>query len=419
MARIVRLEASNIKRLRAVDVTPNGAGVTIVGGRNAQGKSSLLDSIAYAFAGGRSLPEAPIRAGEESAYVVAETEDFIVRRTFTASGSRVEITNREGMKYQSPQSILDALIGPIAFDPLSFIRASPKEQQTMLRDVLGVDTSDLERERAELYEERREINREAKSYAAQRDAIDLGEGLIPDAEIPMKDLLDEVAAAEAHNSTINNLAALSDRYAEKHRKAVAAREEAEAAVVRAKEVEEACLQAAADAVIAVAEADPPIDVDAIRARADEIDAHNDRWRLWKRKEELAQKTIRLESQSNLATERIAEIDGERAGMIAGANVPIPGLSLSADGVTFKDVPIAQASMSEQIRVSCAIAFAGDPRLKVAFVRDGSLLDDAALAELAALAADRDFQVWVERVGDDDPGAIIIEDGEVRATEAAS
>lgn len=96
-----------------------------------------------------------------------------------------------------------------------------------------------------------------------------------------------------------------------------------------------------------------------------------------------------------------------------AAMPVPGLGFDDDGVTYGGVPLDQASGAEQLRVSLAIAMACSPTLRDIWIKDGSLLDDDSLEALRQLASEKDYRVWVERVGDGDDGALIIEDGAVR------
>ena len=68
MSRIISLEAENIKRLKAVKIEPAGENLVVVSGENAQGKTSVLDSIEMALAGTRSVPDRPIREGKSKVY---------------------------------------------------------------------------------------------------------------------------------------------------------------------------------------------------------------------------------------------------------------------------------------------------------------------------------------------------------------
>jgi len=83
--KIVRMSAKNVKRLRAVEVSPDG-NVIVVSGKNASGKTSLLDSIAYALGGKDVICKEPVRRGEQRAEIVCDLDEIVVRRTFTAEG---------------------------------------------------------------------------------------------------------------------------------------------------------------------------------------------------------------------------------------------------------------------------------------------------------------------------------------------
>ena len=134
MSRIIRLEIENFKRLHAIELDPP-EGTVIIGGANAQGKSSTLDAIQAALCGGRSLPEDPIHHGERKAKIVVETEDLVVSRKFTAKGSTLEVRTKAGAKVRSPQGALDALTHALSFDPLAFCQMKAGEQRETLREL--------------------------------------------------------------------------------------------------------------------------------------------------------------------------------------------------------------------------------------------------------------------------------------------
>jgi hypothetical protein len=98
--------------------------------------------------------------------------------------------------------------------------------------------------------------------------------------------------------------------------------------------------------------------------------------------------------------------------IAAAKMPIEGLALEGGRVLFKGIPLDQASSAEQLRVSTAIAMSSNPELRVIRIKDGSLLDPDGMTMLKGMAKENDFQIWIERVADSDPIAIVIEDGNV-------
>jgi methylase of polypeptide subunit release factors len=117
---------------------------------------------------------------------------------------------------------------------------------------------------------------------------------------------------------------------------------------------------------------------------------------------------------------IDQCDAEKAEAMAAASFPVQGLSFREnDGsLLLNGLPLEQAAESQRIRLSVAIGFALNPRLKVLLVRQGSELDSNAMRLLAEIADEHGGQVWVERVSEDGAGcSVVLEDGEVRAEPA--
>ena len=61
--KITQLEAENVKRIKAIQLSPSESGLTIIGGRNNQGKTSALDVIAWGLGGDRYRPSQSHRDG--------------------------------------------------------------------------------------------------------------------------------------------------------------------------------------------------------------------------------------------------------------------------------------------------------------------------------------------------------------------
>ena len=60
--KINKLEIENVKRIKAVRLKPAQNGLTVIGGNNNQGKTSVLDSIAWALGGEKYRPSEAARA---------------------------------------------------------------------------------------------------------------------------------------------------------------------------------------------------------------------------------------------------------------------------------------------------------------------------------------------------------------------
>jgi len=384
--KIIRLEAENIKRLRAVQVTPQGNLIT-VGGKNANGKTSLLDSIAMALGGAASTPDQPIRTGASTAHVVLETDDLIIERRFsTKSNPTLVVRTRDGMKLASPQAVLDKLTARIAFDPLAFVRMDPRKQAETLRVVSGVDVSAIEDERAKLYAARTELNRDADRIKARLagEEVDLN---APDAEIDSAQILEEL-------SLVQECDALAARIAE-----------IEADLARTKKKL---------ATLTVArKSDTP--ADELKSRLAGVESTNRTIRA--KRAYLTQKLSMddLLEESRKLTAAIAALDRDKALALAASKMPVEGLAFNPDGVTYRDVPFGQCSAAEQMRVSMAVALAMNPSLRVCLIRDGSLLDSDSLEIIREMAETADAQVWLERVSEGADCQVIIEDGAIAAS----
>lgn len=409
--KIVGLHAENVKRLRAVDITPD-PDVQVVGGRNAQGKTSVLDAIWLALGGGKASKTItrPVRDGQDHATVVLDLGDLKVTRTWNTQGrSTLRVEAADGARYTSPQAILDRLVGAMSLDPLAFTRLPARQQREALLDLvdLDVDLDALETERAALYTERTEVGRAGKALG---DIV--VDDTLPAEETSMQRLIADLHDAQEHNDRIEQVrreySATCDRFEAAAKRVEDLRhrlESLEADLAAARQQKER-----ADAALAASNA--PIDTGAIEARMRTVETENAKIRANNAARDWAAEAEALRSQYQDLTSRITAIDNRKARALASARFPVDGLGFDDAGVTYRGVPFSQASGAEQIRVSVAMAMALNPRLRVLRIMDGSLLDAEAMDAIRTQVADADFQLWIERVGDADDGAVVIEDGQV-------
>lgn len=413
--RIIRLEAENVKKLRAVAIEPTGNVVQITGA-NGSGKTSVLDCIWMAMAGKGAVPVTPVRVGEESARITLDLGEYIVTRTFTAEGTTsLKVTTPQGAAYSSPQTLLDKWLGALTFDPLAFTRLKPREQREQLAQVAGLRTmlDTLAAEDKADFDARTIANREAKQAAARVASLAEVEPCEP---VVMAELLGEIRAARDHNTMVDR---------EQQR-----RDEQERSITQmfdragALQREAERLQAEATLLLAHAEqadvafaALPPlaarIDVDALEARIAEAEAVNAQHRAYQERAAAVDAAEKLQADADAFTARLKAREEERASVIRSAAFPVPDLGLTDEGVTYRGLPLEQASGAEQLRVSVAIAMAMSPTLRVLRIQDGSLLDDRSLALLEAMAREHDFQVWIEQVDTSGTVGIVMEDGTAR------
>src|SRR5690348_3354062 len=136
--RILRLQAENVKRLKVIDITPEGNTVLITGA-NDQGKSSVLDSIIFALGGKSEIPTMPIRDGEEEARIIIDLGEYEVTRHWTSNEKTyLKITRKDGKPIQNPQLFLDGIIGKLSFDPLEYSRLRSQDQRLQLLNLLNI-----------------------------------------------------------------------------------------------------------------------------------------------------------------------------------------------------------------------------------------------------------------------------------------
>jgi len=397
--KILSLHSENVKRLKVVEIKPDGA-LVVIGGNNAEGKTSTLDSVMYALGGKKVLGKKPVRDGAARAVARLELDgDFVIERTITREGeSKLEVRSKAGAKFNRPQELLDSLCARFSFDPLAFLDIDGRQQAELLRKLSGVDTSALDSERANLYAKRTNANSEAKRLEAVLAgmAYDADAGTDP---VQVDALADELTRLEKARM---NFQAARERFA--HLALELARARAKVAELEAEELTvKAWLESPDNA---------PPEADAVRAQLADAQRKNAAVDANRRYIETKRALNRANSRVTQMTERIDAIDAEKAAVLAAANLPVPGLSFSDEGVLLNGVPLEEASGAEKIRVSVGIGFALNPKLRVLLVRDGSRLDKKNLQLLAELAAERDGQVWIERVGDGPECTVVIEDGTV-------
>jgi DNA repair exonuclease SbcCD ATPase subunit len=401
--RIIALRAENVKRLRAVEITPEGD-LVVIAGRNAQGKSSVLDSIWLALAGAAGAKEntRPIRDGEKQASVELDLGDLKVTRRWTEAGSTLHVASADGARYSSPQKMLDGLIGKLTFDPLEFAEASQKDQLATLLSVveLPFDPTELATKRAGVYEARTEVNREIKRLEALLTEIEPTPPDTPDEEVVAAEIASELGALERQHAQADAVRQ------ELHR-------DEERLVDLERELAQCRVQIEAGAATLAEYADLP-DPEMLQQEIDRIDETNARVRAKKERDRVAAALAEARAGADGLTMNLEAIDHAKAHALAEAAMPLDGLSFDDEGVLYQGVPFSQASASERLRASIAIAMALNPQIRVIRITDGSLLDSANLALIEEMAGEHDFQVWIERVDETGEVGITIEDGAVVA-----
>jgi DNA repair exonuclease SbcCD ATPase subunit len=416
--RIINLQAENYKGIKAIDITPKDD-LVLITGANKQGKSSVLDAIFAVLCGGAAsrVTQTPIRDGEDWAIITCKVGDsitgevqyIVTRRWKDNDVGNVTVMAPDGAKYKSPQSMLDQIIGKLSFDPFAFVAQGAPEQIDTLVDVLGdslpFDPAVIDRQRRGVFDRRTEVNRKVTELQGQLAQYGEAAPGTPDEEISGGDLLREADAARASNTVREQVAeAVTSRRADVER-------------LRAELADaETSLASALDREATLA---PEIDIAAIFERIDALEETNRKVRAKLARQAVADELSDKKQEAAQHTLKLAEIDAEKEAGIKAANMPIEGLSFNSDGVTLNGIPFGQCSTSEQLRASMAIAMAKNPDLRVLRIDKGESLDSTALALVAEMAAERDYQIWMSRVDESGTVGFVIEGGELAENEAVA
>jgi len=401
---VVELRVDSYKRMRAAHVVPSATGLVLVRGKNAAGKSTLIESMLDAL--GAEKADLPITEGEHAAEVVVNLGELVVTKKWTRDSAGkakavLTVEAADGVPKKGPAGVLKELRSVFA-DPVAFLELTAAEQVKKVLEVLGmdVDLAKMEAFETHYYDLRRLVGRDVDRLGkAVAEIASEVEGLpAPPAESSIEALTAELQAAKDHN-------ALSARYrqamgaAESRGKEAAARlERLELEVVKLEaevvEQRQAWQQAAEGA-----KGHEPVDVSLI---VEALTAHEDAAKHAGRRELL--ESTRSQHEEARAKHEHADAGLEQARrniaeLLGGADFPVDGMAYDheAKTLTIGGIPFGQASQAERLKAAASIAMAGSPAIKVMFAREGSLLDAESRQQLAYLAEAAGFQLWLEVV----------------------
>jgi DNA repair exonuclease SbcCD ATPase subunit len=422
--KLTRLKIQNFLGVEASDEDFDGAPVVAFRGRNGSGKTSRLAAIQALFTGGKSVPEIPIKRGAKKAMLVGETDTLICTRTFTKSGTKLEVRPKaEGaVKMTRPQQVLDELIGPF-LDPMAFDAMDAKKRASTLRQLVGLDLSRLDETRSRYEQERRDVGRDLKRAKGALEK--LGPEPEGDADgMTVAEILTEIQAREQRNDDRNSQRAkLADMKA--RGQALIGERKTREERIRALEAELGELskrqadswsdleRLRVDGQKLAAEVDalPPDEpIDDLKAKLEDAEKVAAAAAQSERRSELGDEVDGLQSQYDTFTSKIGELDQTRTDAIAGAQYPVEGLEARDDGVYLDGVPWDQANASRRIVASTAMGFALHPELKIICVQNASLLDDQSLHEMRRVAMECGGQAFLEIVGDNEDVVVVIDGG---------
>lgn len=415
--KINKLEIENVKRVKAVKVEPTQNGLTIIGGNNNQGKTSVLDAIAWALGGNKFRPSNPKR--EESVIPptlkITLSNGLIVERK--GKNSDLKITDPSGQK--AGQSLLDSFVEELALNLPKFMESNNKDKANILLQIIGVEQelNKLTHQFNELYQERLVVGRDAdrkKKFAEEQ----LSYSDIPKELISAKDLIDqqqEILARNGENQRkrekLSDLAAkknwkdkevdnLKTKIAELNQQLAKSENEQEEL---AKSIE------IGTKTVAQLQDESTEELENSIANTEEIN-RKIRANLDKEKAEADAQLLVDEYEALSAS--IDEVRKAKADLLNSADLPLPGLSVVDGELTYRGQKWDNMSGSEQLKVSTAIVRKLKPDCGFVLLDKLEQMDQDTLNEFGKWLEQEGLQGIATRVSTGKECSIIIQDGYV-------
>lgn len=412
--KINSLELENVKRIKAVKLEPSPNGLTVIGGKNGQGKTSVLDSIAWALGGDRYRPSAAQRDGSviPPTLHITLSNGLVVERK--GKNADLKVIDPNGRK--SGQQLLNEFISQLALDLPRFMEANNKDKANILLQIIGVGDKlfELERREKELYNQRHAVGQIAdqkRKFAAEMV-------FYPDAPAEL------VSASELIRQQQDILArnAENQRKRENMRSIETKAESLQSDIDRLRaemqRLESQLTTALAD--LEIARKDALFLQDESTAELEkniaEIDEINVKVRANLDKEKAEDDTKEYAAQYNVLTAQLDDVRGEKLALLNGAELPLPGLSVEDGELTYNGHKWDSVSGSDQLKIATAIARKINPQCGFVLVDKLEQMDIDTLREFGAWLEGEGLQVIATRVSTGDECSVIIEDGYVKDDE---
>lgn len=412
--KINQLEIENVKRIKAVKVEPAQDGLTIIGGNNRQGKTSVLDSITWALGGDRYRPSCAQREGSViPPYIrITMNNGLVVERK--GKNSDLKVTDPSGKK--AGQQLLNEFIEQLALDLPKFMNSSGKEKaETLLRLIgIGDQVAALEKKEAELYSDRQAVGRIAdqkKKYAREQVFYpDAPRELVSPTELIRRQ--QEILARNGENQRKRNALQQMQEQSEEMDSRIAGMEEQ----LRKMRAEREKIAADIETARKTAEElqdESTAELEADLANVEEI---NRKVRANLDKDKAEEDARDYERQYNQLTGQITKVREEKAALLDHAELPLPGLSVAEGELIYKGQKWDNMSGADQLKVSTAIVRKLNPECGFVLMDKLEQMDPVTLEEFGEWLTKEGLQVIATRVSTGDECSVIISDGYIEGQE---
>ena len=406
---ITALEAENVKRIKAVQIIPAPTGLTLVGGNNNQGKTSVLDALAWAL-GGEKFRQAPRDGSVAPPHLkVTLSNGIVVERK--GKNSTLTVTDPTG--HRAGQQLLHEFVEVLALDLPRFMQASDKEKADTLLKIIGVgeELTQLDRRIKALYDKRTTVGQ----IANQKKAVAEEMQEYPEAPAEPVSALEliqqqqEILARNGENQRKRqHLAELEDRERQLSRQVQDLSRELEYAEHQLSKVQQDVQDARKTAAQLQDES-----TEELQAAILAVDETNRKVRANLDKARAEENAAEFADQYASLSQQLEEARRKRTALLEGADLPLPGLSVEGGRLTYHGHPWGAMSGSEQLRVATAIVRRLNPNCGFVLLDKLEQMDLQTLTDFGAWLQTEGLQAIATRVSTGGECQIIIEDGRVR------
>lgn len=412
--KITALEAENVKRIKAVALTPAPTGLTLVGGNNNQGKTSVLDALAWALGGEKFRPNAAQRDGAVApAHLrVVLSNGVVVERK--GKNSSLTVTDPTGRR--SGQQLLNAFVEPLALDLPRFMEASDKEKADILLRIIGIGNElhlrDMEIK--SIYDKRTFTGQLAQQKKHFADEL-ISYPDAPEQPLSASDLIRQQQDILARNGENQRKRSQLSQLETKSRTLAQRRKQLEAELARLTE-EQAALTTDLYTARKSTEDLQDESTAELEASIQSIEETNRKVRANLEKARAEDEAAKYASDYDKLTDAIEQKRKERLALLNGADLPLPELSVEDGALTYKGKRWRDMSGSDQLRVAAAIVRRLNPDCGFVLLDKLEQMDMTTLEEFGRWLEAEGLQAIATRVSTGSECQIIIEDGMVKGAD---
>lgn len=412
--KINKLEIENVKRIKAVKIEPTQNGLTIIGGNNNQGKTSVLDSIAWALGGERFKPSQATREGSviPPTLRIITNNGLVVERK--GKNSALKVTDPNGQK--AGQQLLNEFISELAIDLPRFMEASASKKAQTLLQIIGVEEQllGLEKEEKEIYQERLYVGRTAdqkEKFAKEQPFYpDVPKDLVSPSELIREQ--QEILARNGENQRKREQAAkIREDVKRAHGEVLRLTELLE----DAKQVHKKLME---DLDIAEKSAKDLKDesTEELETSISNIEETNRKVRANLDKEKAEEDAQVYRNQYAELTKKLDEVRDKKTELLSSVELPLPDLSVKDGELIYKGQKWDNMSGSDRLKVSTAIVRKLNPKCGFVLLDKLEQMDLRTLQEFGEWLEKEGLQAIATRVSTGEECSIIIEDGYVAGAE---